>query len=126
MNRKPESATKTPSLRITRYRGDISQWKSLTAQDHATLDDLLHAVFERLLKKKRKVTATRGSFVEDVGALRGALRAALRACLTEPATARALRERFPDVTVRLEHAQEAMWPAAPAGALDAGDRPWTR
>lgn len=35
----------------------------------ATLDDLLHAVLEKLVTRKRKITATRGSFVEDVGAL---------------------------------------------------------
>ncbi len=51
--------------------------------------------------------------------------------------ARHLRERFPDVAVHLEHAQEPMWPAAPAArrrrrapptprARGARDRPWTR
>lgn len=55
MNRKPESATKNRSVKITRYRGDTSQWKSLTANDHATLDSLLRNEADMAYRRRARI-----------------------------------------------------------------------
>lgn len=42
-------------MRITRYRGDNSQWQALTAQDHATLDVILRNEADMAFRRRARI-----------------------------------------------------------------------
>lgn len=45
----------TQPIKITRYRGDASQWKSLTAHDHATLDAILRNEADMAYRRRARI-----------------------------------------------------------------------
>lgn len=77
MNSDSRSTAPSQPIKITHYRGDASRWKSLTAQDHATLDTILRNEADMSYPRRARILMDylelkEGDFVFDCGCGMGA------------------------------------------------------